>query len=526
MTEMALARHRRPVTSSQIRADLRDFRRRISEGDVGFWHVAKARSYLAQVELPGAERRELEDLFSALLESFATAHGTLESAYFCTQLDMAAALTREPMPVQTPRWRQFASKLAHRIRGRGRPDARPKSRLVIHVSSLGGELVDWSAKEVLLRCTELYYRASEYLSPPPLEISVRSTYAIITTTLGLLDRRAAQDVDLRLDADDVRALERQLDSAAEYYKRTVDRNVQIDYTTGMLSLGAVILAVTIAIPALFGVDVLDERLLLAIAAGSVGAVVSVLQRATSGSLRLSVEQGRAITRTLGAMRPIIGGLFGACIYVLASGDVIEISASSPSSYAALGFLAGFTERFAQDMLVTDGGAHAPHSASHLNASSTELIARVPEAIHDSVRSALLGPDLVNWSGFVAASVDYGEADEPARSESGIPVVTAGAQCAVVVTFAAVESGSTAERPIDIRDGTREGRAVFQIRADSDTIALADDEVSVPVGDEEPATARIAFRAPAEPGGHRIWVHVTQRNRTVQVVPLELLVPQG
>jgi hypothetical protein len=65
-----------------------------------------------------------------------------------------------------------------------------------------------------------------------------------------------------------------------------------------------------------------------------------------------------MTKAYGALRPVIGGIFGLALFVLFEGGLlpaIEVEeGSNLPFYAGVGFLAGFNERFAQDMLVGSG----------------------------------------------------------------------------------------------------------------------------------------------------------------------------
>lgn len=103
--------------------------------------------------------------------------------------------------------------------------------------------------------------------------------------------------------------------------------------------------------AAFGVDAAHG---VALPAGGVGAMVSVLQRMSSGKLVLDVDAGRDLIEAFGAVRPFIGGIFGiALMAVLLGGLVPAIEVPDDGElafFAAIGFLAGFNERWAQDML--------------------------------------------------------------------------------------------------------------------------------------------------------------------------------
>jgi cell division protein FtsW (lipid II flippase) len=68
------------------------------------------------------------------------------------------------------------------------------------------------------------------------------------------------------------------------------------------------------------------------------------------------------------MRPFIGALFALALYFFISGDLVSVfqlpndEQSQRYFFAGLGFLAGFSERFAQDMVAqgkSAGVAQAP-----------------------------------------------------------------------------------------------------------------------------------------------------------------------
>jgi len=55
------------------------------------------------------------------------------------------------------------------------------------------------------------------------------------------------------------------------------------------------------------------------------------------------------------MRPVIGAVFGAVVYLLLDGGIIDLftpprDETRLAFYAGLGFLSGFSERFAQDVI--------------------------------------------------------------------------------------------------------------------------------------------------------------------------------
>ena len=151
------------------------------------------------------------------------------------------------------------------------------------------------------------------------------------------------------------------------FERAAQRYARGKYSQGMI-FGAVgiglfccVLAIAFDahhVPAWYGVAAL---------AGGIGAIVSVLQRMASGKLKLEYDAGDSTLITLGAVRPLLGAIFGAVLFCAIEGGwlpAVSVETNHELAfYSVLGFLAGFNERFAQDMLVVSAGtlAHQPVS---------------------------------------------------------------------------------------------------------------------------------------------------------------------
>src|SRR4029453_1481073 len=100
-----------------------------------------------------------------------------------------------------------------------------------------------------------------------------------------------------------------------------------------------------------------QDLVRAIAAGGMGAIISVMIRISHGQ-RLDVDptQGNSMTCLAGSFRPVIGGALGVALYVLLQADLVPLQiptehGSAPYFFTACPFLAGFSERWAQDTIV-------------------------------------------------------------------------------------------------------------------------------------------------------------------------------
>jgi hypothetical protein len=94
----------------------------------------------------------------------------------------------------------------------------------------------------------------------------------------------------------------------------------------------------------------------ALVAGSVGGVVSVTQRINSGRFELDYDVGRPYAFFLGGLRPLIGGAFAVVLSFAFRGGLLNLPVDSGTkndhrlALLVVAFLAGFSERWAQDTL--------------------------------------------------------------------------------------------------------------------------------------------------------------------------------
>jgi hypothetical protein len=80
---------------------------------------------------------------------------------------------------------------------------------------------------------------------------------------------------------------------------------------------------------------------------------------STGSVRLDWEFGKDTLRTLGALRPFVGAIFGLMTFLALKSQIVNLTVgdggSSSYYYIVFAFVAGFSERFAQDMLLGAAG---------------------------------------------------------------------------------------------------------------------------------------------------------------------------
>lgn len=262
--------------------------------------------------------------------AFELRHGEIVAAYWCSNVESAVALTEK-----------------RRARGWVGPT------WGFHRES------DWatqSSPEVaaeLHRCDELAVRANTVLTGVRQRICMQLVVASAAHLLSLVDARTSSADEATTSAALVQ--ERSAIAEAEkYYKGAANGQAQMVYFGGMAAVAIVLsiiaaiwLSITWAIP------------LAAMIAGAIGAVVSVIQRINNGRFTLDYDIGSPYAFFLGGLRPLIGGTFAMAISFAFNGGLLHLPVAANESVdnrrlalLVLGFLAGFSERWAQDTLTS------------------------------------------------------------------------------------------------------------------------------------------------------------------------------
>jgi hypothetical protein len=187
-------------------------------------------------------------------------------------------------------------------------------------------------------------------------LAMQSLFTVISFLLGFgeTDRSHSDRAVAELD----RNTRKELKLVEDYYHKAAARSGQIVYVAGML-LGMVPVAGLIVLALVLRLadshNLAARQGMLCFAAGAIGALMSVMSRMNSGRVRVDWEFGKDTLRTLGALRPFVGGIFGLItFFALKSGVVaLDISDAKRSTYffVLFAFAAGFSERLAQDMLL-------------------------------------------------------------------------------------------------------------------------------------------------------------------------------
>jgi hypothetical protein len=272
--------------------------------------------------------------------AFSETHGEIVKAYWCSHIESAVVLTekRRALPWLGP-------------------------RCGFHRES------DWATQDwpdiatELHRCDELAVRAKAVLTGVRQRICMSLVMACAAHLMSLVDRRAANS-DRAANASALAQEQLALAKAEEYYDQAANGQAQIIYFVGM-ALVAGLLGICAAV--WLSLDWASP--VAALVAGAIGAVVSVIQRINAGKFALDYDVGRPYALFLGGLRPLIGGAFALAISFAFTGGLLHLPVAVGESAAdrrlallVVSFVAGFSERWAQDTLVAAVPSMAPKQA--------------------------------------------------------------------------------------------------------------------------------------------------------------------
>ena len=263
--------------------------------------------------------------YAAARASFEERHGEIVSAYWCSHVESAVALTQKKRRV---------------------PWASPIS--TFHRES------DWAtqaAPEIaaeLHHCDELAVKAKTVLTGVRQVICLQLVMACAAHLLSLVDSRVTHEEEKNAEA--LAREQKALAFAEEYYCDAANGQAQVSYFVGMAAVAAVI-----GVGAAVWLAIDWSAPIAALVAGALGAVVSVIQRINQGKFTLDYDTGRLYAIFLGGLRPLIGGAFAVVLTFAFTGGLLSLPSSVDDAHRRLAlmvvaFVAGFSERWAQDTL--------------------------------------------------------------------------------------------------------------------------------------------------------------------------------
>jgi hypothetical protein len=217
-----------------------------------------------------------------------------------------------------------------------------------------------------------YYGLPDNLSISSMASSVDEDYAEVASraaakaTVAEIDRETERiESELnRLTAAAAALVTQRLSDAESSVGRQARTRYTRTYVTGV-GAGLLLMAVasigTGGAVHLYGASVDSVSVGVAIGAGAIGAFISVLTRLVNA--KLQVDQGASRIEILigGASRAFIGGVFGGVVFAFGESGLVSLPTGSSDAppvflWAALGFVAGFSERWVRDLIGTVEGS--------------------------------------------------------------------------------------------------------------------------------------------------------------------------
>ncbi len=305
----------------------------------------------------GAAERTAETAYDSIHAAFEKAQGEIVRAYWCSDIPSAVALTE-----------------------RKRLNGHVTSTFRFHRES------DWATKNApdvateLHRCDALAVKAKAVLTGVRQQICLELVVSCASNLLSLVDKRARSGDD----ESTAEALNRERAAIAKvesYYCEAANGQAQLIYFGGIATVTLVIAAV-----ATIWLSITWAAPVAALVAGALGAVVSVIQRINSGVFELEYDVGGPYTFFLGGLRPLLGGVFAMAITFAISGGLVHLPVDPQAhtdtrrfALLVLAFLAGFSERWAQDTLTSIVPASGSHAPAPTGSQARGAATRAPEA---------------------------------------------------------------------------------------------------------------------------------------------------
>jgi hypothetical protein len=323
---------------------IEDYDLSIDSDSVTLEQVVEANYRQYQKEDPQCEA--MKWYFPRLRKNFSEQHSGINRSYFARHTEAAAILTKE-------------------------------KELYVKIST---DIVDDAELiGILSKLSLLHLQAKQFLSDDDFRTCMDPVFSVITYCLQVADSAEHRSKTLSAESERQRSrlvkqlqfVKKMLQSeylrAEEAFYKVVQRNALVRYFYGMLFGMVLISLASFWMTFLYGGSVfgLDHKTMgTVVIAGAIGAFISVITRISSG--RFSLSRGtvalQQATRkalmlwVLGAFRPLIGAVFASAFVIFQSSGLLPVQpardVSAVTYYAGLAFLAGFSERWAQDMVVS------------------------------------------------------------------------------------------------------------------------------------------------------------------------------
>lgn len=196
---------------------------------------------------------------------------------------------------------------------------------------------------------------------------MRNIYSLLIYLLSLADAQAMPAADSERVTKAAPTVRAELNHLKQSLKNAIVTEARHDYLLGMFSGVIFLMALVEVLLQFTSANSAMHSVLGVIAAGGLGATLSVMSRLTANRLKVDAGAGTALIRLAGGFRPVVGAIFGLALYSFIQADLLPIKLTVTGQklmyfYLAVAFLAGFSERFAQDAITKAGATIVPDSS--------------------------------------------------------------------------------------------------------------------------------------------------------------------
>lgn len=221
---------------------------------------------------------------------------------------------------------------------------------------------DKSLADLFIRCKEINRNGRRFLPPTEYRTLAGNLYDLFAELVSAVDqaargttdaaakKAAAKEVDQAPFLRRVKAFEAELDAGSA---REGQRWYILGTVVGLLLIGGVFTAAA-AIASGNWTAIFEGSIF-----GAAGALASVFFRVGSGKLEVDSQQGKFLIGVSALVKPLIGAIFGGIVVALLLSGLPQVSVpdADPKRFfflSALAFIAGFSERFAPNLLQLTG----------------------------------------------------------------------------------------------------------------------------------------------------------------------------
>ena len=306
----------------------------------------------------------LPDVWDAFKKKYRVGKGNkadIAEQFWCQRVGSAAILIKESRPAEGP---AKASDYEWHIR-----------------YNLDWDSEDSQVVRELDRCANLDIKADR-LSGIQRGTAKQLIFEGYSSALDALDKR--REHGGALTSDEIAALKAHVDDAAKFYEDSARAQASATYFAGAVWGVAFVLVLYDVLSSFGPPDLLGPMtpLVLSYGGGAAGAIVSVIQRMTSeDGLVKNFLVSNLVIRMFGMLRPILGCFIGTIFHVLVVSGLVPLALPKdplilPYFFVGIAFLAGFSERWAKDILakapagIGDSSAGAQSADASANRASS------------------------------------------------------------------------------------------------------------------------------------------------------------